>query len=192
MQRARTAELPAARAAMTGRLAGRLALGGLALVLVMLASVSVWGVQRTQDATRLAARASKESSLFDRARFDVASEEALERGYEIAPDAGVRDQFTTTANGLARTAAPDPGDRLGLGPLDREHRARRAGALPRAVPAALRGRRRRQQRTHVRRRRGGAAARARHRGLDLQRRSERTRARRRPRWRSSAATSRRS
>ena len=95
------AELTAPHSVMTGRLAGRLALGGLALVLLLLAAVSVWGVQRTQDATRVAARAGKEASLFNSARFDVASEEALERGYEISPDAGVRAQFTATATGLA-------------------------------------------------------------------------------------------
>ena len=95
-----TIALPTPRTVVTGRLAGRLALTGLAVVLVLLAGVSVWGVERTQHATRVAARAGTESSLFDRARFDVASEEALQRGYEVSPDAGVRAQFGATADGL--------------------------------------------------------------------------------------------
>jgi diguanylate cyclase len=83
-----------------GRLAGRLALGGLALVLVFLAGFSIWTVVRTRDATSQAARAAAQSSLFDRARFAVANEEALERGYQVAPAASVRSEFTATAAGL--------------------------------------------------------------------------------------------
>jgi diguanylate cyclase (GGDEF)-like protein len=83
-----------------GRLAGRFGLGGLALVLVCMASFSIWSVIRTRDATRHAATAAKQSSLFDRARFAVANEEALERGYQIAPDPAVRQQFGETAAGL--------------------------------------------------------------------------------------------
>ena len=83
-----------------GRLAGRLALGGLALVLVFLAGFSIWSVVRTRDATSQAARAARQSSLFDRARFAVANEEALERGYQVAPAASVRSEFTATAAGL--------------------------------------------------------------------------------------------
>jgi hypothetical protein len=89
------------RSVLTGRIAGRLALGGLALVLVLLASVSVWGVAQTRGATGEAASAARQSSLFDRARFAVASEEALERGYQIAPDPSVRVDFAATAAGLA-------------------------------------------------------------------------------------------
>jgi diguanylate cyclase len=100
----------------SGRLAGRLALGGLALVLVCMAGFSVWSVVRTRDATRQAANATKQSSLFDRARFAVANEEALERGYQIAPDPEVRRQFTVTAAGLVSLlhqirAAGTPADR---------------------------------------------------------------------------------
>jgi diguanylate cyclase (GGDEF)-like protein len=89
------------RSALTGRTAGRLALGGLASVLVLLAGVSVWGVAQTRQATGQAAGAARQSSLFDRARFAVASEEALERGYQIAPDPRVRIDFAATAAGLA-------------------------------------------------------------------------------------------
>jgi diguanylate cyclase len=83
-----------------GRLAGRLALGGLTLVLAFLAGFSIWSVVRTRDATSQAARAARESSLFDRARFAVANEEALERGYQVAPATALRSQFTATAAGL--------------------------------------------------------------------------------------------
>jgi diguanylate cyclase (GGDEF)-like protein len=91
----------ARRSVLTGRVAGRLALGGLALVLVSLAGVSVWGAGQTRRATGQAARAARQSSLFDRARFAVASEEALERGYQIAPDPKLRVDFAATAAGLA-------------------------------------------------------------------------------------------
>jgi diguanylate cyclase (GGDEF)-like protein len=89
------------RSVLTGRIAGRLALGGLALVLVSLAGVSVWGVAQTRGGTGETARAARQSSLFDRARFAVASEEALERGYQLAPDPQLRLEFDATAAGLA-------------------------------------------------------------------------------------------
>ena len=88
------------RSALTGRTAGRLALGGLALVLVLLAGVSVWGVAQTRQETAETATAVRQSSLFDRVRFAVASEEALERGYQLAPDPRVRSDFAATAAGL--------------------------------------------------------------------------------------------
>jgi diguanylate cyclase (GGDEF)-like protein len=89
------------RSVLAGRVAGRLALGGLALVLVLLAGVSVWGVAQTRGATGQVAGAAKESSLFDRARFAVASEEALERGYQLSPEPKVRVEFAATAAALA-------------------------------------------------------------------------------------------
>ena len=100
----------------TGRLAGRLALGGLALVLIFLTGFSLWSVVRTRDATSQAATAARQSSLFDRARFAVANEEALERGYQIAADPAVRAEFTATAAGLVSLlhqirAAGSPSDR---------------------------------------------------------------------------------
>ena len=101
MLESRTTTVPSAPGPeTTGRLAGRLALGGLALVLIFLTGFSVWSVVRTRDATRQAATAARQSSLFDRARFAVANEEALERGYQIAPDPLVREQFAATAAGL--------------------------------------------------------------------------------------------
>jgi diguanylate cyclase (GGDEF)-like protein len=102
------------------------ALGGLALVLVSMAGFSVWSTIRTGDATKQAANATKQSSLFDRARFAVATEEALERGYQIAPDPQLRDQFDSTATGLVSLlhrirAAGTPSERAVANKVLAEH-----------------------------------------------------------------------
>jgi diguanylate cyclase (GGDEF)-like protein len=75
---------------LTSRRATRWALGGLCTVLLVFAAVAVGGALRTKAVADGAGRATVLASVYGQARFDVATEESLERKYRLEPGAGVR------------------------------------------------------------------------------------------------------
>jgi diguanylate cyclase len=68
----------------------RAALGGLALVLLLLTGFGVLSARRTDGAARHVSAASALSDAYQRARFAVSEEESLERKYRLEPSREVR------------------------------------------------------------------------------------------------------
>lgn len=75
-------------------IAGRLALVGLASVLIFLSGFSIWGARTTNEAAETARTSKRLSDLYDRARFSVAEQRSLERQYRLRPYSGTRELFT--------------------------------------------------------------------------------------------------
>jgi hypothetical protein len=98
------------------RLSYRLALAGLAAVLVLLAVFGIASALRTDHATQRAGAATRLSDAYDRARFAVGEEESLERKYRLEPSPEVRVRYDRAASDLVAAlrdvaAAGAPADR---------------------------------------------------------------------------------
>jgi PAS domain S-box-containing protein len=78
-------------------IAGRIALAGLASVLLFLSGFAVWAVRTTNEAAGNARRFNELSDWYDRARFAVAEERSLEREYRLEPSVGTRRLFEQTS-----------------------------------------------------------------------------------------------
>jgi diguanylate cyclase (GGDEF)-like protein len=71
----------------------RLATGGMAAVLVVLAGFALWAAYSTNRAASQADRLSRLSDNYQQARFAVAAEESLERKYRLEPGPEVRAKY---------------------------------------------------------------------------------------------------
>jgi diguanylate cyclase len=78
-------------------IAGRIALAGLASVLLFLSGFAVWAVRTSNEAARNARKFNELSDSYDRARFVVAEERSLEREYRLEPSVGTRRLFEQTS-----------------------------------------------------------------------------------------------
>jgi diguanylate cyclase (GGDEF)-like protein len=78
----------------------RAALGGLAAVLLALATFGIVLALRTTHATERVSESSKLSDVYQRARFAVGEEESLERKYRLEPGREVRVKYDRAANEL--------------------------------------------------------------------------------------------
>jgi len=99
-----------------GYRASHLASFGLAIVLIVLSIVAVWGELSTNRAANAAKRFSELSDAFEQARFAVAAEESLNRKYRLQPSAEVLGRHQEAATSLL--AALESARRLGE-PADR-------------------------------------------------------------------------
>ena len=103
------------------------ALGGLAAVLLVLATFGVTSALRTSHATTRVSVSSELSDAYERARFAVGEEESLERKYRLEPRREVRAKYATAAKeleGALREVARigTPADRTRTGGLLDLHR----------------------------------------------------------------------
>jgi len=89
---------------------------GLAGVLIVLSIFAVWGELATNRTAQAAKRSNDLSDAFDRARFEVATEESLNRKYRLQPSAKVLDRHREAVASLL--AALESARRLGE-PADR-------------------------------------------------------------------------
>jgi diguanylate cyclase (GGDEF)-like protein len=85
---------------LTSRAATRLAVAGLAIVLLALAVVAVGGAWETRSATGAARRAIALNEVYSDARTALVTEESLERQYRIEPSAAVRTAHAVAAGAL--------------------------------------------------------------------------------------------
>jgi diguanylate cyclase (GGDEF)-like protein/putative nucleotidyltransferase with HDIG domain len=85
---------------LTSRTATRLAVAGLAIVLLALAVVAVGGASETRSATDAARKAIALNEAYSDARSAVVTEESLERRYRIEPSAAVRTAHAVAARAL--------------------------------------------------------------------------------------------
>src|SRR5918996_3862080 len=109
-------------------IAGRVALVGLASVLMFLSGFAVWAVRTTNEAARNARRFNELSDSYDRARFAVAEERSLEREYRLEPDAGTRRLFEQTSQTFLESLDAirligDRSDRDLVGRMSLEHKS---------------------------------------------------------------------
>jgi diguanylate cyclase (GGDEF)-like protein len=100
----------------------RTALGGLALVLLLLSGFGIVSARRTDGAARHASAATALSDAYQRARFAVGEEESLERKYRLEPGREVRARHEAAARELEAALADigrigTPGDRILVGRL---------------------------------------------------------------------------
>jgi PAS domain S-box-containing protein len=86
-------------------IAGRIALAGLASVLMFLSGFAVWAARTTNEAARNARRFNELSDSYGRARFAVAEERSLEREYRLEPNAGTRRLFEQTSETFLESLA---------------------------------------------------------------------------------------
>ena len=82
------------------RMRYQFALGGLAVVLLVLAVFGVSSALRTDHATKRVSVSSKLSDAYQRARFAVGEEESLERKYRLEPGPEVRAKYDGAAREL--------------------------------------------------------------------------------------------
>jgi diguanylate cyclase len=104
------------------------ALGGLALVLLLLAGFGVLSARRTDAAARHVSAASELADVYQRARFAVSEEESLERKYRLEPGREVRARHRIAAQDLAGALVDisrigTPGDRALVARLLEIHRS---------------------------------------------------------------------
>ena len=83
----------------------RTALGGLALVLLLLSGFGIASAQRTDKAARRVSAATGLSDVYQRARFAVGEEESLERKYRLEPGHEVRAKHERAARELEASLA---------------------------------------------------------------------------------------
>jgi diguanylate cyclase (GGDEF)-like protein len=72
----------------------------LAVALLALSAVATWSAFATSDAANVSTHAGRLSDAFNVARFDIGSEESLERKYRLEPSADVRAQHLAAKDDL--------------------------------------------------------------------------------------------
>jgi diguanylate cyclase (GGDEF)-like protein len=82
------------------RAAPRLAIAGVACVLVLLTGFALWAASSTDRVAQQAARLTELNDAYQRARFLIAVEESLERKYRLEPAQDVRVRFDQAAASL--------------------------------------------------------------------------------------------
>src|ERR671915_2321123 len=78
-------------------IAGKVALAGLASVLVFLCGFAIWAVRTIDEAARNVRTSYELSDSYAQARFAVAEERSLEREYRLRPERGTRKLFEHTS-----------------------------------------------------------------------------------------------
>jgi diguanylate cyclase (GGDEF)-like protein len=106
----------------------RFATFGLAAVLALLTSFSLWAGYTTNNAARAADRSTRLSDAYQQARFAVATEESLERKYRLERGADVLDHRRAAGNAFLEElqyvqAHGDKNDRAPINAVVAEHAA---------------------------------------------------------------------
>lgn len=91
---------PAALTTSRRRRQERLVSAVLAGVMVVVAAVAMWAIQAAGHAERSAQRSHLLADTLDRARFDIAQQESLERKYRLDPSPAVRIEHSQAARDL--------------------------------------------------------------------------------------------
>ncbi len=96
---------PATRTRAARRLltTGRAVTLGLTLVLLLLATFTIWAAGTISDATALTAQAVRSDDGYEEARYLATLEDSLLRKYRLDPSAAIRAQHQTTADTLSAT-----------------------------------------------------------------------------------------
>jgi diguanylate cyclase (GGDEF)-like protein len=86
-------------------IAGKVALAGLASVLVFLCGFAIWAVRTIDEAARNVRTSYELSDSYAQARFAVAEERSLEREYRLRPERGTRKLFEHTSASFLESLA---------------------------------------------------------------------------------------
>jgi diguanylate cyclase (GGDEF)-like protein len=118
-EEAAAARQPTSERRLQGRTASRLALVGVACVLVLLAVFAVWTASSTSRATQQASRLTHLNDAYQRARQAATTEALLEREYLVSPDPEIPARFARAAGALEAAVAQvrRQGDDADLAPL---------------------------------------------------------------------------